>query len=161
MKYQPTPQTLLPFLTMKIEYKNLYVHFIFSTHGRQKSIPDDNRDRLEKYITGIVNNNSCKLYAIYANPEHVHFLVSRSPEISEEQLATIIADSSERFINKNKLAKGKFAWQQSASAFSVSKSDIDKVCKYILNQKEHHKKMTFAEEYEQFIKHYQETLKRN
>lgn len=146
---------------MKIEYKNLYIHFIFSTYGRKKSIPENHRDRIEKYITGIVNNNSCKLYAIYANPEHVHFLVSRSPEISEEQLATIIADSSERFINQNKLSTGKFAWQQSASAFSVSKSDIDKVCKYILNQKEHHKKVTFAEEYEQFIKHYQETLKRN
>jgi len=146
---------------MKIEYKNLYIHFIFSTYRRQKSIPENNRDRIEKYITGIVNNNSCKLYAIYANPEHVHFLVSRSPEISEEQLATIIADSSERFINKNKLSKGKFAWQQSASAYSVSKSDIDKVCKYILNQKQHHKKVPFAEEYEQFIKHYQETLETN
>jgi putative transposase len=146
---------------MKIEYKNLYIHFVFSTYGRQKSIPEKNRDRIEKYITGIVNNHSCKLYAIYANPEHVHFLLSRSPEISEEQLATIIADSSERFINKDKLSKGKFAWQQSASAYSVSKSDIDKVCKYILNQKEHHKNVTFAEEYEQFIKHYQETLEPN
>ena len=101
------------------------------------------------------------MYAIYANPEHVHFLVSRSPEISEEQLATIIADSSEHIINKNKLAIGKFAWQQSAAAYSVSKSDIDKVCKYILNQKEHHKKVSFAEEYEQFIKHEREKFEIN
>ena len=136
---------------MKIEYKNLYIHFIFSTYERQKLISEKNRDRIEKYITGIVNNNSCKLYAIYVNPEHMHFLVSRSPEISEEQLATLVADSSERFINENKLCKGKFSWQRSASAYSVSKSDIDKVCKYILNQDEHHKKLTFAEEYEQFI----------
>ena len=146
---------------MKIEYKNLYIHFIFSTYERQKLISEKNRDRIEKYITGIVNNNSCKLYAIYVNPEHMHFLVSRSPEISEEQLATLVADSSERFINENKLCKGKFSWQRSASAYSVSKSDIDKVCKYILNQDEHHKKLTFAEEYEQFIKHYQETLEKN
>jgi len=81
--------------------------------------------------------------------------------MSEEQLATIVADSSERFINENKLCKGKFSWQQSASAYSVSKSDIDKVCKYILNQKDHHKKVTFAEEYDQLIKHYQETLDKN
>jgi hypothetical protein len=54
-----------------------------------------------------------------------------------------------------------FRWQQSASAFSVSKSDVDKVCKYILNQPEHHKKVTFAEEYDQFIKHYQNTLIRD
>ena len=125
---------------MKIEYKNLYIHFIFSTYERQKLISEKNRVRIEKYITGIVNNNSCKLYAIYANPDHMHSLVSRSPEISEEQLATIVTDSSERFINENKLSNGKFSWQRSASAYSISKSDIDKVCKYILNQAEHHKK---------------------
>ncbi len=146
---------------MKIKYKNLYIHFIFSTFGRQKLITEKSRIRIEKYITGIVNNNSCKLYAIYANSDHVHFLVSRSPEISEEQLATIVADSSERFINENNLTQGKFSWQQSAASYSVSKSDIDKVCKYILNQKDHHKKVTFTEEYEQFIKHYQETLDKN
>jgi putative transposase len=74
-------------------------------------------------------------------------------------LATIIANSSEQFINDNKLALTHFHWQQSVSAFSISKSDVDRVCKYILNQPEHHKKVSFAEEYEQFIKHYQETLK--
>ncbi len=145
---------------MKIKYNNLYTHFVFSTNERQALITENCRIRIEKYITGIINNNFCKLYAIYANPEHVHFLISRSPEISEEKLATIIADSSERFINQNKLCRYHFAWQQSASAFSVSKSDIDKVCKYILNQAEHHKKLTFAEEYEQFIRYYQKTLKR-
>ncbi|MDD5571585.1 MAG: transposase [Bacteroidales bacterium] len=146
---------------MKIEYNNLYTHFVFSTFGRQQLIVEKNRVRIEKYITGIVNNNSSKLYAIYANPEHVHFLVSRSPAISEEQLATIVAESSERFINENKLARGNFSWQSSASAFSISKSDINKICKYILNQLEHHKKVSFTEEYEQFIKYYQETLCKN
>lgn len=106
---------------------------------------------MKKYITGIVNNNNSQLYAIYANPEHVHFLLSRSPKISEEILATIVAESSETFINQNKLCGKHFAWQDSASAFSVSKSDVDKVCKYILNQPEHHRKVTFQEEYEKFI----------
>lgn len=146
---------------MKIEYHNLYTHFVLSTLGREPLIPESSRVRIEKYITGIVNNNSSKLYAIHAVPEHLHFVASRSPAISEQQLATIVADSSERFINENNLATGKFAWQGSASAFSVSKADVDKVCKYILNQAEHHKKVTFAEEYEQFIKHYQDTLHKN
>ena len=146
---------------MKIEYNNLYTHFVFSTYERQALITEDNRVRIEKYITGIVNNNSCKLYAIYANPEHVHFLASRSPDVSEEQLATIVADSSERFINQNKLTRCHFSWQRSASAFSISKTDIDKTCRYILNQPGHHRKITFAEEYEEFIKHYQETLRKN
>jgi Transposase IS200 like. len=117
-----------------------------------------NRERIEKYITGIVKNNGCYLYAIYANPEHIHFLLSRSPAISEENIASIISDSSERFINENKLVQGKFKWQQTCSAFSVSKADVEKVCKYILDQPNHHKKTSFAEEYELFIKHYQKTI---
>ena len=58
-----------------------------------------------------------------------------------------------------KLSIGKFAWQETASAFSVSKGDVDKVCKYILNQPEHHRKVSFAEEYESFLKFYQKSLR--
>ena len=99
------------------------------------------------------------MYAIYANPEHVHFLVSRSPKISEETLNAKVAESPKQLINENKLCDGTFLWQDSASAFSVSKSDVDKVCKYILNQPEHHKKITFQNEYDEFIKFYQQTLR--
>jgi REP element-mobilizing transposase RayT len=144
---------------MKIEYHNLYVHFILITQNRLPIIKDEYRIRIEKYITGIVNNTGSRLYAIYANPEHVHFLVSKSPRLSEEQLATITETSSERFINENKFCIGKFAWQKSAAAFSVSKADIDKVCKYILNQEQHHKRVNFPDEYGEFIRFYQKTLR--
>lgn len=144
---------------MKIEYNNLYTHFIFTTENRLPLINEKNRQRIEKYITGIVNNNHSKLYSIYANPEHVHFLVSRSPYLSEEALASIVAESSTAFINENKLSAGLFSWQQSASAFSVSKAEVDKVCKYILNQPAHHRKVSFAEEYDSFMKHYQQSLR--
>jgi putative transposase len=143
---------------MKIEYNNLYTHFIFTTLHRLPVIAEKHRERIEKYITGIVNNNDSHLYAIYANPEHVHFLVSRSPKLSKELLASIVAESSQNFINQNKLCGVNFSWQDSASAFSVSKSDIDKVCKYILNQPVHHRKVTFTEEYDMFMKFYQKTL---
>jgi REP element-mobilizing transposase RayT len=143
---------------MKIEYNNLYTHFIFTTLHRLPLISEKHRERIEKYIIGIVNNNDCHLYAIYANPEHAHFLVSRSPKVSEENLASIVAESSDRFTNQNKLCENQFVWQETASAFSVSKSDVDRVCKYILNQPEHHRKVSFLEEYETFIKFYQKTL---
>jgi putative transposase len=143
---------------MKVEFNNLYTHFVFTTLHREPIITRQNRDRIEKYITGIVNNNECQLYAIYANPEHLHFLVSRAPNMDEEKLATIVANSSTKFIYDNKLCNFNFRWQDSCSAFSVSKADIDKVCKYILNQPKHHKKHTFQEEYETFIKFYQKTL---
>jgi REP element-mobilizing transposase RayT len=128
------------------------------TLNREPVISETNRTRIEKYITGIVNNNDSRLYAIYANPEHVHFLVSRSPRLCEEDMATIIARSSSRFIKENKLCVGRFSWQESAAAFSVSKSDVDRVCKYILNQPKHHHKVTFAEEYDSFMRFYQKTL---
>jgi len=132
-------------------------HFIFATQNRLPLIGEKHRERIEKYITGIVNNHHSELYSVYANPEHAHILLSRSPHLSEEDTATIIVDSSTRFINENHLCKGSFSWQQSASAFSVSKSDIDKVCKYILAQPEHHKKVSFAEEHDAFLNHYQQT----
>lgn len=122
---------------MKVEYNNLYTHFIFTTFLREALILNNNRERIEKYITGIVNNNGCQLYAIYANPEHVHFLVSRSPDMDEKRLAGIVANSS---------------------AFSVSKKEVDHVCKYILNQPEHHKRQTYMDEYDTYIKFYQKTI---
>ena len=139
----------------------MYTHFVFTTFQRLPVIVETVRERIEKYITGIVNNHDSKMYAIYANPEHMHFLASRTPRISEEVLASIVQESSENFIRKNDLIQGNFQWQNTCSAFSVSKSDVDKVCKYILNQPQHHKKITFAEEYASMIKHYQTGLRWN
>jgi REP element-mobilizing transposase RayT len=145
---------------MKIPYNNLYTHFVFTTFKREPLIPEVNRIRIEKYITGIVNRNLSRLYAIYANPEHMHFLVSRSPALSEEELATVVADGSEQFIHKYQLAPPCFCWQQSASAFSVSKSHVERVCKYILDQPHHHQKMSYNDEHEWLLKYYQGTIKR-
>jgi putative transposase len=143
---------------MKVEYNNLYIHYVFCTYLRLPIIPEVHRKRIEKYITGIVKNNKSQLYAIYANPDHLHMLASRSPDISDELLANIIAESSENFINKNGLCLGNFQWQESCSAFSVSKGDVDKVCHYIINQPVHHQKVSFAEEYDRLLKFYQQTI---
>ncbi len=97
---------------MKIEYNNLYIHFVFSTFHRLPLIQENYRVRIEKYITGIVKSNNSWLYAIYANPDHLHFIVSRSPEISDEELATRVAVGSENFINKNKFCLGNFKWSR-------------------------------------------------
>ena len=140
---------------MKIEYYNLYTHFVFTTHHRAPVILESARERIEKYITGIVKNHDSRMFAIYANPDHMHFLVSRSPMISEYLLATTLSRSSEEFIRKNDLIEGNFQWQNTCSAFSVSKSGVDIVCKYILNQPQHHKTVTFADEYNAMLKHYQ------
>jgi REP element-mobilizing transposase RayT len=86
---------------MKIEYNNLYIYYILITKDRYPFIKSDSRPRIERYISGIISNHDSKMYAIYANPEHLHFLVSRSPAISDETFLSRIAESSERFINEN------------------------------------------------------------
>ena len=143
---------------MEVRFNNLYTHFVLTVEGRLPIIRERNRNRIEKYITGIVNNHECKLYAIYANPDHVHFLVSRSPEMSEHRLAELVAEGTETFINANNLCDGRFRWQSTCSAFSVSKKEVDKICKYILKQPEHHKTQSYAEEFDKMIAHYLQAL---
>ena len=143
---------------MEILYNNLYIHFVLTTLNRMPLISESIRQRIEKYICGIISNNGCQMYAIYANPEHIHVLISKAPDIDEKNLITIIANSSERFINEHKLVVGLFQWQQSCSTFSVSKRDIDRVCKYILKQKEHHRTQNYGDEYETFLHFYQQTI---
>ncbi len=144
---------------VRFEFKNLYVHYVMTVYKRAPMINGEVRSELEKYIQGIVKNNDGLVYAIYANPDHVHMLVSKSSDISDETLINRVAEASETLM-KEKFGIKTFRWQRTASAFSVSKSDIDKVCKYILNQKEHHKKITWEEEYQKFLYHYQKTLTR-
>ncbi len=67
---------------MKADYNNLYIHFVFTTSNRLPIINEQHRNRIEKYITGVVKNHKCRLYAIYANPEHMHFLLSKNSSIS-------------------------------------------------------------------------------
>jgi REP element-mobilizing transposase RayT len=143
---------------MEVRFNNLYTHFVFTVENRYPAIKEKNRKRIEKYITGIVNNHECKLYAIYANPEHVHFLVSRSPEMSEHRLAELVAEGTETFINANSLCNGRFRWQATCAAFSVSKKEVDKICKYILNQSIHHKTQSYAEEFDRMTAHYLQSL---
>jgi hypothetical protein len=95
------------------------------------------------------------LYKIYANPEHVHILLSRTPHIDDESLTTIVANSSEKFINDNRLCVGLFQWQQSCAAFSVSKKNIPALCEYIKTQKEHHTKESYEEEHKKLLNFYQ------
>ena len=143
---------------MEVQYNNLYTHFVFTVESRQPIIKAKNRERIEKYITGIINNHECKLYAIYANPDHVHFLISRNPKMSEHQIAEFVAEGTEVFINANNLCNGRFRWQATCSAFSVSKKEVNKVCKYILNQPEHHKTQSFAEEFDKMMAHYLQSI---
>lgn len=143
---------------MKLTFNDLYTHFVFVTSEKEPHISEQIREPLEKYIAKIVNHNSCRMCAIYANPEHVHFLISRSPRLAEETIATIVALASTRFINNKLLCNGTFSWHHTASAFSVSKMEVEEVCRFILFQPEYHKLQTFDQEYNEFFLYYYRTI---
>jgi REP element-mobilizing transposase RayT len=128
---------------------------VFAVKGRQNLIPKLHREELHKYITGIVTNREQKLLTIFAMPDHIHLLVGLKPNITISDLVRDIKAGSSKFITESNWIKTKFNWQEGYGAFSYSKSQIDNVIKYILNQEEHHKRKTFKEEYFDFLKKFE------
>ena len=132
-------------------YSQIYIQVIFAVKGRDSLIPPEREEKLYKYITGIVQNKEQKMLAINGMPNHIHFLIGMKPSCCLSDLVREIKKSSNSFINDNKLAKFKFSWQEGFGAFSYSHSQLGDVINYIMNQKEHHKKNTFKEEYINFL----------
>lgn len=91
------------------------------------------------------------MLAIYCMPDHCHILVGLSPNQSIADAVRDIKSNSSKWINEQNLFKSKFNWQEGYGAFSYSKSNLDNVVNYILNQAEHHKKQTFKEEYLEYL----------
>ena len=136
-------------------YSQIYIQIVFTVKGRQNLIPKKHREELHKFITGIVNKRGQKLLAIFAMPDHIHLLVGLNPNMAISDLVRDIKAGSSKFISENNWVKNKFSWQEGYGAFSYSKSQIDNVVKYILNQEKHHKKRTFKEEYLDFLKKFE------
>lgn len=132
-------------------YTQLYIQIVFAVKGRQNLISENNREELQKFITGIVQNREQKLLSIFAMPDHVHILVGMKPNMAISDLVRDIKAGSSKFINDSKWINGKFNWQEGYGAFSYSKSHLDAVVNYINNQREHHKVKTFKEEYIDFL----------
>jgi putative transposase len=134
-------------------YTQLYVQIVFAVQGREHFITEPLRERLQQYITGIVQNQGQKMLAIYCMPDHVHMLVSIKPDIAISDLVRDVKSNSSSFI-KNELGKT-FNWQKGFGAFSYSKSQLNDVAMYIANQPLHHQKKSFREEYIDFLNRYE------
>jgi len=87
--------------------------------------------------------------------DHLHILFGLSPKQSVSDIIADIKRSSSLYINENNLLPGKFQWQEGYGAFSYSRSQLDDIYKYIENQHEHHKKLTFKDEFIGFLKKFE------
>jgi len=132
-------------------YSQIYIHLIFAVQHRQQLISDDWREDLHRLVTKIVKNHDQHLVRINSVEDHLHLLVAIKPVISISDLVRELKTGTANYINKEGWTVGKFEWQNGFSAFSVSKSDVDRVVKYIDQQQEHHRRRSFQEEYHEFL----------
>jgi len=136
-------------------FSQIYIQVVFAVKGRQSLISPKWEEELYKYITGIITNKGQKLININGMPDHIHILIGMKPSCCLSDLVREIKKASNTFINEKKFSKFKFEWQEGFGAFSYSHSALDSVIAYIQNQKKHHKKTTFKEEYIEFLEKFQ------
>jgi REP-associated tyrosine transposase len=132
-------------------YTQLYIHCVFAVKFRASLLNPEWDQRLRLYISATVQNDGHKMLAINNMPDHLHFLVGLNPNQSISDMMRLVKGDSAQWINKEKLTPNKFNWQEDYGAFSNSKTQVDDVARYIANQQEHHKKMTFLDEYRNML----------
>jgi REP element-mobilizing transposase RayT len=129
---------------------NLLLHLIFSTKDRQPLITPEIRADLFAYLGGIIREMHGTALIINGTADHVHMLVRIRPSHSAAEIARVVKTNSSRWVHEKYNLR--FAWQTGYGAFSVSESSVAAVSRYIATQEEHHKKLTFQEEYVAFLK---------
>ena len=136
-------------------YTQIYIHIVYAVRWRESLIAKQWKERLQKYTTGIVQNQGHKLLAINTMPDHAHIFMGMRPDVALSDLVRDMKKDSTNFVNDELRSGGRFAWQEGFGAFSYSRSQIDSVVKYVLNQEKHHRLRTFRDEYESILKEFQ------
>ncbi|MDB2685738.1 IS200/IS605 family transposase [Mariniblastus sp.] len=133
-------------------FTNLLFHIIYSTKYRKPTIHLDWRDDLFGYIGGIVREQKGTLLKIGGVVDHVLLLAKLGPTIAISDVLRKIKSNSSKWINERSNVSRKFEWQSGYAAFSVSESQAPAVTEYITHQAEHHRKMSFEEEFLAILK---------
>lgn len=136
---------------MPQSYAALFFHLIFSTKDRQPLLGPDWRPRLHEYLGGILRNRAACLLAAGGMPDHAHLLVSLSREALMADTLRDIKAISSKWVHEE-IGQAEFAWQAGYGAFTVSYSAVEAVRHYIVTQEEHHRRMSFQEEFIAFLR---------
>ena len=126
-------------------YTQIYMHIIFAVSHREAMIDDSWQSELYRYIIGACENRKHFVHAINGTADHIHILIGMHPGESVADMVQSLKIQSSKWINSNYLHGG-FSWQSGYGAFSYSKSLVPAVKRYIENQKEHHRRVTFQDE---------------
>ncbi len=140
---------------MAQSFSKIYVHLIFSTKDRERTLPDEIRHDLHSYMGGTLKGLGCSPIEINTEPDHVHalFLLARTVALSD--VVGHLKKSSNDWLRSRDPLFASFFWQAGFGAFSVSQSQVEDVQAYIRNQREHHRAKSFQEELRAFLKAYE------
>lgn len=130
-------------------YTDLLAHVIFSTKDRQPLINTDFKPRLHAYMHGIVKDLGGKALIIGGIADHIHLLVNLPTTVTMSEAMRVVKANSSKWAHEE--GHRHFAWQSGYGAFSVSRSNVEAVYNYIANQEQHHRVMTFQDEYVMFL----------
>jgi putative transposase len=132
-------------------YTQIHIQFVFAVKYRAALIENEWEERLHQYITGIFQANKHKMLQINAMPDHIHIFIGMRPHQSVSSLIQNVKTESSKWIKEQNLCAHPFAWQEGYGAFSYSKSQVPDVIRYVKNQKIHHQKETFLDEYRKML----------
>lgn len=137
-----------------MSYVKIMVHCVFGTKNKEPILVSGKREELFKHIRENARTKDIYIDTINGHIDHIHCLISLGAEQNIAKLMQLIKGEASFWTNKHKLFGHKLEWTEDYFAASVSESSLDKVRDYIKNQEEHHRKITFTEEYEKFIHSY-------
>jgi putative transposase len=133
-------------------YTQILYHVVFSTKDRERVLAKGGRDDLYRFIWGTLKERESHLYRIGGVEDHVHMLISLHPSIALSDLVKEVKTASSKWIKGTNTFPDFTHWQPGYGAFTHSLADKDEVVAYIKNQEEHHKVVSFREEYEALLK---------
>jgi putative transposase len=137
-----------------MSYIKIMVHCVWGTKNREPALSSERRTQMFAHIRDNAKTKGIYIDTIGGHSDHVHCLISLGAEQTIAKVMQLIKGEASFWANKNKLTGYKLEWAENYFAASVSESSIDKVRDYIKNQEEHHRKITFTEEYEKFVNRY-------
>lgn len=133
-------------------YTQILYHLVYGTKNRTGSLELKTHDMLYKYIAGLLQNKKCKVHKIGGHVDHIHILFNLHPSIALADIVKDIKLASSDWIKREKIFSSFEGWQNGYGAFTCSWSIKNEVAGYIDNQFEHHKQVSFKEEYIDFLK---------
>ena len=134
-----------------MSYTKLIYHIVFRTKRSVKSVNQANERDLYAYIYGIANKYNSYVYRIGGMPDHIHILLDLPPTVALSDFMRELKKSSSIWMKESGMFPMFDGWGEGFAAFSYSQNDVETITKYIMNQKEHHKIVTFADEYRAFL----------